>query len=274
MMAVFALLLGLCAYSKDVTIFVIEEDTNRTSPPYDYAANITNLEEDAVLIDVMKKAANSSNFTYEAILSDPCGYDINGINGVMVDSSQYWQILKGEDGEDFAPLCLGGRTSNYYPANGEEILFRLATWDGLKKIVILNVTGDSMNNGTNDTGYVIRSPVNATLIDVMNIAVAETNFTYNATFMKYGYFITSTNGLTAMGPEYWAILDGDMINIPVGASCYVPENGTHVLFELETNEEVAEDTQGITDELILVIVLIVVFVVSIVIAILCKITLK
>merc|ERR1719320_1940911 len=75
--------------------------------------------------------------------------------------------------------------------------------------------------------YVISSVVNATLIDVMNKAVEETNFTYNATYnSKYGYFITSINGLTAKSPEWWHILGGDdNISIPVGASCYVPENG-------------------------------------------------
>lgn len=272
-MAVLALFLALCAHGEDVTILVIEEVTNRTLPPYDFAANITNLTENSVLIDVMNNAANCCNFVYDAAPSDPCGYKIHDINGQSVSDRHYWQILQGEYDGNFTPLNLGGRTSNYYPKHGGEILFRLATWDGLKKNVTLKVTGDSMSKDADDMVYVISSVVNATLIDVMNKAVEETNFTYNATYnSKYGYFITSINGLTAKSPEWWHILGGDdNISIPVGASCYVPENGEQVLFKIDSTE--VEDSK-ITDELILVIVLIVVFVASIVIAVLCRVRLK
>jgi len=89
-MALFSLLLVLFAHAIDVTIHVIEEvNANRNSPPYDYTANLMNLPENTVLIDVMKNAHNYGDFSYVATAADPCGYYINGINGVMASSTMY-----------------------------------------------------------------------------------------------------------------------------------------------------------------------------------------
>merc|ERR550517_700517 len=121
------MVLWLCAVCKKVTIHVINEvDSGRTTPPYDDSVKVLNAATDAKLIDVMSQAQTDGNFTYESTFYPKWGAFITTINGLKANStrSEYWQILGGQG---MSPLQLG--PSSYDPVDGEEVLFRLQTWE-------------------------------------------------------------------------------------------------------------------------------------------------
>jgi len=222
-MAVVALFFAMVAHGMNVTILVIEEvNAGRTGPPYDYIATLTDLPANPVLIDVMNFAEHFTNFTYSAIASATCGYYITKINGVTVNSEKYWEILGGQD---LSPLNLGGRTSNYYPESGENVLFRLRTWNeyGIKKNVTVTLT-EEVNAALQRAHYdnvvhVRHLEANATLTDVLKKAETEGNLKFDAAFSELHV--------------EWYILDGEvMSSTSVGQNCYVPADGENVLLSL------------------------------------------
>ena len=119
--------LALTLAEKQVTILAIYSlNPGRTTSPYDVDITVTNLPDDAKLIDVMDAAVDMGSYTYDKTVHTQWGAFITAIDGKYSDPTQkqYWQILGGSD---MSMVPLGA--SSYEPVNGEKILFRLVTWD-------------------------------------------------------------------------------------------------------------------------------------------------
>ena len=111
---------------KQVTILAMNTLNQVTTSPYDVDITLTNLADNANLIDVMDAAVETGSFSYDKTIDTDWEGFITAINESYSDATkkQYWQILGGSD---MSMIPLGA--SSYEPVNGEKILFRLVTWD-------------------------------------------------------------------------------------------------------------------------------------------------
>ncbi len=171
-------------------------------------------------------AVGSNNVGYK---DDPTyGKYITSINGVAATDSLYWAFyLNGIS----SPVGV----DSYHVQNGDKIAFKFVDYPTTQKSTAsLKIVGKDQKI-LYTSAYPISFLDNATAFQLLQVTLGSDKVSYSES--KYGKYITSIDGVTPSGNDYWAFyINGKMAE--VGADSYQLKPGDQISFQYETSQPV------------------------------------
>ncbi|XJZ28831.1 DUF4430 domain-containing protein [Bacillota bacterium Lsc_1132] len=172
--------------------------------------------------NALVNAVGASNVGFN---DDPTyGKYITSINGVASTNSMYWAFyLNGIS----SPVGV----DSYHVQNGDKLTFKYVDYPTtLKSAASLKVVGKDQKV-LYTSAYDISFLDNATAFQLLQVTLGNDKVGYSES--KYGKFITSIDGVTPTGSDYWAFYVNGK-KAAVGADSYHLQPGDQISFQYET----------------------------------------